>query len=119
MLPSSLRLLLWSLPPGCRARVLRTGVARGGVQAPSTPGRLGCLATGGLMGWPEQYLRRFLHKVQGEVNEHGPGEGEELDILVMHAKDREEHEEEQRVSEGAAHTGAAEDDQIQGFVDDV
>jgi hypothetical protein len=35
------------------------------------------------------------------------------------AKDREEHEEEQRVSEGADHTGAAEDDQTQGFVDDV
>ena len=37
---------------------------------------------------PEQDLRRVPHKVQGEVNEHAPGEGEEPDIPAIEAKDR-------------------------------
>lgn len=51
--------------------------------------------------------------------EHAPGQGDESDILGIDAKGREEHEEEQRVSEGAAHAGAAKDNEAQGFVDDV
>ncbi len=53
------------------------------------------------------------------MSKHSPGEGEEPDILEMPAKDGKEHEEEERVGEGAAHIGAAEYYQAQGLIDDV
>ena len=43
--------------------------------------------------------------------EHTPGEGDESDVSGIDAKGIEEHEEEQRVSEGATHAGAAKDNE--------
>ena len=68
---------------------------------------------------PEKGLWRVPHKVQGEVDLHAPGEGEEPDVLGEEGQGREEHQEEQGVGYYAAHVGAAEDYQAQGFVYDV
>jgi hypothetical protein len=75
-------LLLWSLPPG----VPRAGVARGELQAPSTPGRLGYLEAGHGKGC-RPFAANFHHSMENagdvkELKDATPTEREVLDAVM-------------------------------------